>query len=299
MEDAGQGTTNLKSVVSLVGAVFLGAVLIIATIGKLADPILFIEQIRTEGLEGILSARAIAIIALALETGLGIALFLGVRNKWVLIPTAALVAFFIALTGRAYWLVLSGQVENTYSCGCFGVFLERTASEAFWQDLFLLVPPLVLAFCGWREHAEVPAKRRIMVAALGTIVVVVYSSLVVKLPSAVTDAVPFEASDTALCQETQQFALFVEGQEDPDARVLECDATLQFLVFSSSLSSPLIIDIRTTEVRTLENAAVAERSDGSFTLDGSVKGETVGSFEVGTGGLSFDLDGKAIEMRNR
>lgn len=127
--------------------VFLGAVLLVAVWAKALDPAAFAEQIRVEGLDGLLSAQAVALTALILEAGLGLALLLGVRRLWVLVPAAALVAFFVFLTGRAWWMSAHG-LREAESCGCFGNLVQRTPAQAFWQDLLLLVPALLLSFVG-------------------------------------------------------------------------------------------------------------------------------------------------------
>src|SRR5215210_4401282 len=69
---------------------FLGCVLLFAVWAKALDPSAFADQIRLEKLDLFLPALGIALIALALETGLGLALLLGVRRKWVLSPSALL-----------------------------------------------------------------------------------------------------------------------------------------------------------------------------------------------------------------
>lgn len=144
--------------------VFLGAVLLAAVWAKALDPAAFAEQIRVEGLDVLLSARAVALIALALEAGLGLALVLGVRRPWVLVPAALLVAFFAFLTGRAWWMSAHGLREPE-SCGCFGNLVQRTPAQAFWQDLLLLVPALLLSFLGRDRNARFPTARTALVAA--------------------------------------------------------------------------------------------------------------------------------------
>ena len=93
---------QIRRVLSLIGAIFLGGILVIATFGKVLDPILLVQEIRNEGLDIVLSANSVTLIALALEMGLGMALLLGMRNLIVLIPSSLLVAFFLFLTtGRS------------------------------------------------------------------------------------------------------------------------------------------------------------------------------------------------------
>lgn len=147
--------------------VFLGAVLLVAVWAKALDPAAFAEQIRVEGLDVLLSAQAVALIALALEAGLGLALVLGVRRLWVLVPAALLVAFFVVLTGRAWWMSAHG-LREAESCGCFGNLVQRTPAQAFWQDLLLLVPALLLSFVGrppGYRNARFPTVRTALMAA--------------------------------------------------------------------------------------------------------------------------------------
>lgn len=150
MESIGTPQTDQRTRLSWLGTaggVFLGAVLLVAVWAKALDPVAFAKQIRIEGLDVLLSAQAVALIALALEAGLGLALLLGIRRLWVLVPATLLVAFFVLLTGRAWWMSAHG-LRQAESCGCFGNLMQRTPAEAFWQDLLLLVPALLLAFVG-------------------------------------------------------------------------------------------------------------------------------------------------------
>jgi uncharacterized membrane protein YphA (DoxX/SURF4 family) len=134
--------------------VFLGAVLLLAAWTKIIDPVGFVEVITREGLDLVGSAELVAFVALGLEVAIGIALLLGLRRKWVLIPSALLVIFFLFLTGRTYWYFTQGLVEETAGCGCFGNLVQRTPKEAFVQDLWILGLPLLLAFVGLK-----PARR--------------------------------------------------------------------------------------------------------------------------------------------
>ncbi|HET9209908.1 MAG TPA: MauE/DoxX family redox-associated membrane protein [Thermoanaerobaculia bacterium] len=164
------------------GGAFLGAVLLFAVWAKAIDPPSFVDQIRTEGLDFLLPARAVALIALALEAGLGLLLLLGVRRKWVLIPATLLVAFFLSLTGRAWWLAEHGQRNAAESCGCFGNLVQRTPAQAFWQDLALLVPALLLAWVGRERRPPLFPPKRTAVAAIGTLAVLFLAWKAPELP---------------------------------------------------------------------------------------------------------------------
>ncbi len=142
------GNRGWSRALGAAAAVVLGAVFLVATWGKALDPAAFAGAIRTQGLDFLLPASAVALLALGLEAGLGTALVLAVRRLWVLVPTALLVAFFLYLTGHDYWLAAHGRLAPDAGCGCFGNLVERTPAEAFWQDLGLLGVPLVLAYFG-------------------------------------------------------------------------------------------------------------------------------------------------------
>lgn len=160
-------------VLGTVAGVFLGAVFLVAAWTKAIHPTAFAEEIATRGLTFGIGAGAVAFLALALEAGLGTLLVLGVRRLWVLVPTALLVAFFLFLTGQDYYRALAGIEVEASSCGCFGNLVQRTPAEAFWQDLLLLVPALLLAFLGRpRSGPQVPVGRTLVgaLAAAGIVV---------------------------------------------------------------------------------------------------------------------------------
>ncbi len=160
------GIDRVMGVVGWAGGAFLGAVLVFGAVVKALDPQAFVRQIETEGLDFLLPAAFVTAIAFALEIGLGSALILGLRRMWVLGPSALLVAFFVFLTGRAYYRDLRGiAVDDEAGCGCFGNLVERTPAEAFWQDLALMVPALAIAFLGRRAAAGLPWVRVAIVGA--------------------------------------------------------------------------------------------------------------------------------------
>jgi uncharacterized membrane protein YphA (DoxX/SURF4 family) len=164
------------------GGFWLGGVLLVAVWAKALDPTAFAQQIKGEGLDRLLPAATLALLALALEAGLGLALVLGVRRLWVLLPAMLLVGFFLFLTGRTYWLAAHGQAPPEGSCGCFGNLVQRTPAEAFWQDLALLVPALVLAFRGRdRNQRALPPVRSALVL-LASIAVPIFAWRAPELP---------------------------------------------------------------------------------------------------------------------
>ncbi|HXO28218.1 MAG TPA: MauE/DoxX family redox-associated membrane protein [Thermoanaerobaculia bacterium] len=173
---------RLGRAIGTLGGCVLGGILLAAVWGKALDPAAFAEQIHADGLDRLLPAGVLALLALALEAGIGLALLLAVRRLWVLVPASLLVVFFLLLNGRAYWLAAHGQASAATSCGCFGNLVQRTPAEAFWQDLALLALPLALAFVGRdREQPRLPPLRTALVA-LFAIAVPVFAWRAPELP---------------------------------------------------------------------------------------------------------------------
>lgn len=175
--------STLRKGLGFVGGFVLGGVLLVAAYAKLLDPLAFAEQIQAEGLDGWgLSAPVLAYLALALEAGLGLALVLGLRRLWVLVPATFLVGFFVFLTGRTYWLWSQGLLEEGSSCGCFGNLVDRTPGEAFWQDLVLLVPPLLVAWLGRPRSRPIFPPLRTAAVGVATVAALVFAYKAPELP---------------------------------------------------------------------------------------------------------------------
>lgn len=171
--------TWLRALGYLGGAV-LGLVLLLAAAAKALDPQAFAEQIQAEKLDFLFSASTVALIGLGIEVAVGLALVLGLRRIWVLIPSALLVAFLVFLTARTYVRDLRGEAPAA-SCGCFGNLVQRTPAEAFWQDLLLLLPPLALAFVGRPRGGPFP-RGRVAAVALATGAAVAFGAKASDLP---------------------------------------------------------------------------------------------------------------------
>lgn len=173
---------GFRNVIAYLGGAFLGLVLLVATWAKAMDPSAFADQVTREGLDFLLPAMAVAMFALALEIFLGAALILGVRRLWVLGTSAALVVFFLFLTGRNYWRDLQGIApDDGASCGCFGNLVERTPAEAFWQDALLMVPALLLAFLVIDRQPAWP-RIRLGIAGVLTVLTMVFTWKAPDLP---------------------------------------------------------------------------------------------------------------------
>jgi uncharacterized membrane protein YphA (DoxX/SURF4 family) len=155
----------LAAWVGRIGAFALGAVLLVAAVAKALDPEGFGESLRAQGLTFGLPAMVLVLLVLALEVGLGLLLVLDVRRPWTLALAGLLVATFVALNGYEWYRAAHGAAPAA-GCGCFGNLVQRTPAQAFWQDLAMLVPALLLACIGVpRSGAAVPRWRSALALA--------------------------------------------------------------------------------------------------------------------------------------
>ncbi len=152
--EAGRIRSRWLPILGYLGGVALGLILLVAAGIKALDPLAFAAEVERHGLGRGWLAEVVAVGALGLEAGLGLALLLNLRQRGLLLFASGLVAFFLALTGRDWWLDHHGLVSSQAACGCFGYLLERTPKEAFLQDLFLLVPAAALAWLGRPQRGK-------------------------------------------------------------------------------------------------------------------------------------------------
>ena len=152
--------------VARAAAFALGAVLLVATFFKALDPQSFAELLQGQGLTLGLPPMVAAVLALAVEGGLGLLLVLGVRRPWSLALVTLLVAGFVALNGWEWWRAAHGAAPAA-GCGCFGNLVQRSPAAAFWQDLAMLVPLLLLSWLAVPRDSRALPPRRIAAAVIG------------------------------------------------------------------------------------------------------------------------------------
>ncbi len=275
----------------------LGLVLLVAAGAKAVEPGAFAEQIRLEQLDFLFSVRTVTLIALALEVGLGTVLILGLRRLWVLFPTTLLVSFFLFLTGRNYWLVLNGLRDEDAACDCFGSLIERTPGEAFWQDLFLLLVPLSLAYIGRQvSHRGFPW-RRLLAAGFLVIGVTVYAGGNSDLRFVEMAAEIADESGEERFVKTDDYLLVLEGSDVPEAEIYHSQS-VTFLVLSPQLPAAVVLKLRTTSVETIAREMVFRGEDGSIILSSEAVFDPEGEFEVDGEGISFAVQGTQLRLRD-
>ncbi len=268
----------------------------LAAAAKVYEPGAFVEQIRLEGLDFLLPAVPIALLALALETGLGLALLLGVHHRAILVASGLLAAFFLFLTGRNYWLVSQGLRDPEASCGCFGSLIERTPAEAFWQDLALLVPPLLLLFwLTWLQRQPFPRVRTgLSIAAAVLVAVGTWFSPALKFSEAAAAIAAVETDRTF--RPTQTFALEVDDRPDATAQILESEGEVGVLILAQSLPGPALVDPRSNRVQLLNPAQVQAGGEGEHHLAEPIQELRTIEFQIVAGAIQFEVEGRAYRL---
>ena len=270
-----------------------------ATVAKAVEPGAFAEQIRLEGLDSLLPVTWMVLLALALEAGLGTFLLLGLRRLWVLLPAAGLVGFFVFLTGRNYWLVSQGLRSKEAACGCFGSLLERTPAEAFWQDLLLLVPALLLAFLGRGSASVALPWLRLAISTMVVGLVVGFAGTRPDLyfSGLAADIAGESAGEGERFIRTRDYQL-LQGTEVLEADIYHSAESVTFLVLSPRLSSPVVLRVRTETVQTLGSERIRFSGEESLTLSPDTVFRKEGEFAVDSEGISFAVEGLRLRLRS-
>ncbi|HEY4562085.1 MAG TPA: hypothetical protein VIJ36_03850, partial [Thermoanaerobaculia bacterium] len=92
----------------------------------------------------------------------------------------------------------------------FGNLVQRTPAQAFWQDLALLVPALLLAWVGRERRPPLVPPKRTAVAVIGTLAVLLFAWKAPELPldNLATRLHPgVQVSKTCVGEGTQQVCL--------------------------------------------------------------------------------------------
>ncbi len=288
-------SSERRQLVASIGGIFLGVVLLVAAGAKAVDPGGLVGQIELEGLDFLFSATTVTLIALALETGLGVALLLGVRNLWILIPTSLLVVFFLGLTGRNYWLVTQG-LRDPEDCGCFGSLIERSPAEALWQDLLLLLPALLLAFWHRPGIGRRLPRARLGIAAVVALGTVVWVARHPDMPFLRAAAEIGSSGEEAVFTVSVNFLLTSGGKEIPGSRVYESGDSAVFLITSPDLGAPLVLDPSKRSVAELSGDRLELLDENRARLREGDDSSSEIPYQMTSEGIAFSLDQKEFLM---
>ena len=135
----------MKSFLTRIAQVLVGGLFIFSGLVKMNDPVGFSFKLEEYFSEEVLNlpifeplALPLAIILVAVEVLLGLALLLGLWKRAVLLLLSGMIGFFTFLT---FWSAYFNQVTD---CGCFGDAIPLTPWESFYKDVVLCGLILIL-----------------------------------------------------------------------------------------------------------------------------------------------------------
>jgi len=96
-----------------------------------------------------------------------------------------------------------------------------------------------------------------------------------------------------------KFVFLVAGQEDPEAEVYQSQAAGAYLVISSEVESPLLVEARSAAVATVNLMKVDRQPNGSINLLTGATLAPQGKFTIAGDGINFTAEGRSIELRNK
>jgi uncharacterized membrane protein YphA (DoxX/SURF4 family) len=176
---------TMKSILVRIAQLFVGGLFIFSGLVKMNDPVGFSFKLEEYFSEEVLNlpifeplALPIAILLVAVEVLLGLALLMGIWKRFVLILLSAMIGFFTFLT---FWSAYFNQVTD---CGCFGDAIPLTPWESFYKDVVLSVLILILWWGINQIFDGVPKVVSTIVMSLGLVFSILFTYQVMNhLPS--------------------------------------------------------------------------------------------------------------------
>ena len=95
------------------------------------------------------------------------------------------------------------------------------------------------------------------------------------------------------------FLLVIGGKEQPSAEIFYAQAARAFLVMSSELPSPLLINAAAKSVETVDLMKVSRQVDGSIDLLADATLEKAGNYTIHESEISFTAAGKELVLKQR
>jgi thiol-disulfide isomerase/thioredoxin len=96
-----------------------------------------------------------------------------------------------------------------------------------------------------------------------------------------------------------KFVFYLDGQEDPEAQVLQSQAAGAYLVMSTLTESPVLVQARSAAVMTVNLMKVDRQANGSVNLLTDSMLAPLGKFTIAGDGIKFGIDGRQAELRNK
>jgi thiol-disulfide isomerase/thioredoxin len=95
------------------------------------------------------------------------------------------------------------------------------------------------------------------------------------------------------------FAVLVDGETVPGARVYQSDRARAILVMNAGLQQPILFNLRSRQTARVPIMSLAQRQDGSMDILADARLAPAGSFAVSADGATAELDGKTVALRQR
>ena len=96
-----------------------------------------------------------------------------------------------------------------------------------------------------------------------------------------------------------EFLFELDGEELESAEIYQSQRAAAFLVLAPELSSPLLINPRTSSVESVHLMKVAKQPDGSIDLLADATFDYLGTFRVAGTELAFDVKGRSARLKPR
>lgn len=95
------------------------------------------------------------------------------------------------------------------------------------------------------------------------------------------------------------YALTAGGERVPGAEIYQSERARAFLILSSELDSPLLLNMRSRRVETVGFMSLARRGDGTIDVLADAEIRPVSSFDVAEDGVTFVVGGRNLALATR
>lgn len=95
------------------------------------------------------------------------------------------------------------------------------------------------------------------------------------------------------------YALEAAGKRVPGAEIFQSERARAFLILSSELDNPVLLNLRSRQVESVGFMSLARRGDGSIDVLADAEIQPLSSFEVSESGASFAVGGRSLALVTR
>lgn len=95
------------------------------------------------------------------------------------------------------------------------------------------------------------------------------------------------------------YALSAGGERVPGAEIYQSERARAFLILSSDLDNPVLVNLRSRRVESVGFMSLARRGDGTIDVLADAEIRPLTSFQSGEDGVSFTLGGRELALTSR